>query len=100
MPTPAPRPQISLDSMGFMPYDVQYLLILDKYGKWIDTLLWQRTDDGKWTQYQFDVIAFAGRTIGLHFGVYNDGLDGVTAMYVDEVSLSVCAPSLCGSSPP
>ncbi len=26
-------------------------------------------------------------------GVYNGGIDGVTAMYVDDVSLEICSPS-------
>jgi hypothetical protein len=32
----------------------------------------------------------AGKTVKVHFGAYNDGWDGVTAMYVDDVSLEIC----------
>ena len=76
--------------------DAQYVLIFDEREQWIGTLLWQLSDDRQWTFHQFDLMAYAGRTIKLHFGVYNDGLDGVTGMYVDDVSLQLCSPA----SPP
>ena len=70
--------------------DAQYLLVLNQSYVWIDTLLWQRRDDRQWMHHQIDVTAFAGRTIRLQFGVYNDGYGGVTAMYLDNVSLELC----------
>ena len=70
--------------------DVQYVLLLDQYGNWIDTLVWQRSDAGKWVFYTIDLSRYAGETIQIQFGTYNDGADGVTAMFVDEVSLQVC----------
>ena len=75
-----------------MSGDTQYVLVLDEYERWIDTLLWQRSDDRAWTFHQSDLMAYAGRTIKLHFGVYNDGWDGVTGMYVDDASLELCFP--------
>jgi hypothetical protein len=75
---------------GIMAGDVQYALILDTANKWIGTLLWQRKDTGAWTEYIYDISAFAGRTIKLHFGTYNDGWNGVTSMYIDDVSLQIC----------
>jgi bacillopeptidase F (M6 metalloprotease family) len=50
-------------------------------------LLWQRS-------HEFDLTAYAGQTIKLNVGVYNDGQDGITAMYLDDVSLEICCPSL------
>jgi hypothetical protein len=70
--------------------DVQYVLLLDYWGNWIDTLLWQRSNSQTWTFYQFDLSRYAGTTVRVQFGTYNDGLNGVTAMYVDDVSLQVC----------
>lgn len=74
--------------------DVQYLLILDAFENWIDTLVWQRSNAAAWTPYEFDMGLYAnlhpGDTIKLQFGTFNDGLDGVTAMYVDDVSLVTC----------
>jgi hypothetical protein len=70
--------------------DLQYVLILDQYQNWIDTLVWQRSDDGYWHYYEFDLLRYAGSTIYLQFGTYNDGLNGITSMFVDDVSLDNC----------
>jgi hypothetical protein len=72
--------------------DVQYVLLLDRYGNWIDTLLWERSDDRAWVEHEFDLSGYAGQTVRLQFGTYNDGIDGITSMYVDAVSLEVCSP--------
>ena len=90
--TPMPRPQAGAGLGTYIPYDVQYLLILNEYGRWIDTLLWECTDAQAWTYRGFDLSGYAGRTIKLHFGAYNTGFGGVTGMYVDQVSLEVCWP--------
>ncbi|MDY7076132.1 MAG: M28 family peptidase [Chloroflexota bacterium] len=70
--------------------DTQYVLILDEQGYEIERLVSQRRNDRQWIYHQFDLTTYAGQTIRLHFGVYNDGQDGVTAMYVDDVSLEIC----------
>ncbi|MGB3904254.1 MAG: family 10 glycosylhydrolase [Anaerolineae bacterium] len=69
--------------------DTQYLLILDEQGDWLDTVLWRRSNARTWLEHTHDLIQYAGQTIRLHFGTLNDGQDGVTAMYVDDVSLQV-----------
>jgi YVTN family beta-propeller protein len=71
-------------------YDTQYALVLDENGEWLRTLLWQASDRRLWAQHQFDLSDYAGQTIRLHFGTYNDGVDGLTAMFVDDVSLEIC----------
>ena len=73
-----------------MASDVQYVLILDRYGNWIDTLLWERSNSQSWKEYSFDLDRYAGKTIRIQFGTYNTGWGGVTSMYVDDVSLEVC----------
>jgi hypothetical protein len=70
--------------------DVQYVLILDQWGNWIDTLVWQRTNQQAWLYKEFSLKAYAGETIQINFGTYNDGSDGVTSMYVDDVRFEVC----------
>jgi hypothetical protein len=80
--------------------DLQYVLILDKYQYWIDTLVWQRTDEGYWHYYEFDLVRYAGQTIYLQFGTYNDGYNGISSMFVDDVGLSDCtATPTPGPSP-
>ena len=95
IPTPAPRLLSEELSLANLSYDVQYLLILDAKDKWIDTLMWEASDYPFWTRYEYDLTSYAGRTIKLHFGVYNTGWGGRTSMYIDDVQLFVDAPSLC-----
>lgn len=84
------RPTANLLSSAAAGNDVQYVLVLDSYGNWIDTLLWQRKNNQTWTYHTFDVSKWIGTTIRLQFGVYNDGWSGVTAMYVDDTTLQLC----------
>ncbi len=67
--------------------DTQYLLILDGEGNWLDTLLWQRSNAQTWLEHTYDLTEYAGQTIRLQFGSFNDGQDGVTFMHLDDVSL-------------
>lgn len=68
--------------------DLQYALILvgsDFYFKWYDL-----RDSQAWEYRTVSLIEFTGQTISVDFGTYNDGIDGVSAMYVDNVTLSIC----------
>lgn len=77
--------------------DAQYLLLLHPgTGAIVDRLFWQLSNAQQWQPYSFDLIPYAGQTIKLHFGVYNDAAGGRTGMYVDNVSLVVQLPSLPG----
>jgi hypothetical protein len=93
--TPPARPLASTLQGLTLADDMQYVLILDQTNQWIRTLLWQRSDDRVWTFYPFDLMDFAGQTIKLQFGVLNDGLGGITSMYLDDVSLELCTVSPC-----
>jgi hypothetical protein len=73
-----------------MSGDVQYLLILNQYGYWIDTLMWRRGNERYWANFSYNLKKYAGDTISLQWGTYNNGYGGVTSMYVDDVSLQVC----------
>jgi hypothetical protein len=73
-----------------LTYDVQYLLVLDQNQKWIDTLLWMRSDSELWSNLQIDLGGYAGSKIILQWGTYNQGTGGITAMYVDDVTLQSC----------
>ncbi len=70
--------------------DSQYVLILDAFDQILATLVHQRDNNRAWRSYQFDLRAYAGRTVKLYFGAYNDGWSGATGMYVDDVSLELC----------
>jgi YVTN family beta-propeller protein len=73
--------------------DRQYALLLDSTGNIIASLLWTRSDARSWQYASFNVAAYAGRTIRVLFGTYNDGNGRSTAMYVDDASLTVCWPA-------
>lgn len=87
---PIPDPATFHFGMEPLASDVQYILVLDQYGYIIETLFWQRRDDASWTYFQFNLRQYAGDSIYIHFGTYNDGYGGITAMYVDDAELEVC----------
>ncbi|MBN2549427.1 MAG: hypothetical protein JXB15_09740 [Anaerolineales bacterium] len=78
------------DETGILSGDVQYVLVVDYYGNVLRTLIWRLRDAQKWQFSEFNLLQFAGDWIYLHFGTYNDGYGGVSALYVDDVSLEVC----------
>jgi hypothetical protein len=86
MITPTGRPFSETTLSG----DLQYVLVLDQYQNWIGTLVWQLSNTQSWTNMQFDLSGYAGRQIMLQWGTYNNGTGGITAMYVDDVSLQAC----------
>jgi hypothetical protein len=43
-----------------------------------------------WTQKRQDLLAYRGQSLALYFNVYNDGINGDSAMIVDDVSLRIC----------
>jgi hypothetical protein len=70
--------------------DKQYLLVLDNWGNWIDTLLWNTSVNyASWTEIPINVTYLRGLPfpIRLQFGTYNNGWNGVTSMFVDDVTL-------------
>ncbi|MBN1400229.1 MAG: hypothetical protein JXA74_05290, partial [Anaerolineae bacterium] len=70
--------------------DRQYLLVLDAQGGF-RTLMWAVSDAQTWLHKSYDLSAYAGTEITVRFGAFNDGQDGTTAMYLDDVSLQACA---------
>jgi hypothetical protein len=79
---------------SFLAGDAQYVLVLNPANQWQERIFWQRRDDRDWIFYEVDLLDYAGQTIKLQFGTLNDGAAGVTAMYVDDVSLQVCTAPL------
>ena len=71
----------------------QFVKVLDSDGQVLETLL-ETSEDGYWRYVTFDLARYAGRSIYLQFGVFNDGnllRSKRTAMYVDDVSLATTA---------
>lgn len=69
-----------------MSGDVQYVLILNPAGQRLATAYWDRKNTKAWNVYTFNLMPFKGETITIHIGTYNDGVDGFTSMFVDDVS--------------
>jgi len=81
-----PFSHAKLDSKG----DSQLVLILDQHQKEKERLANLHSDERQWKSYQVDVSKYAGQTIWIYFGTYNNGKDGVAGLYVDDVSLQIC----------
>ena len=88
-PTPE-RPTSAEFGNEAMSGDVQYLLVLDRYGNWIDTLLWRRSNAQYWQNFVYDLSWYAGNVISLQWGTYNNGWSGVSSMFIDDVSVQAC----------
>jgi hypothetical protein len=72
--------------------DFQYILILDQYDNLLETLDIGLSNSQTWTHKSFDLSYYIGsyNTIKVQFGTYNNGYGGMSAMYVDDVTLEVC----------
>ncbi len=69
--------------------DLQYILIVrsDATYRW---LLRERANRSTWEISAHDLSPYAGQTVAVQFGVYNDRAGGVTSMDIDDVTLTVC----------
>ncbi len=78
-------------SAGPLPaaHDLQYVLAVrpDWSFEW---LLRAKANATQWQPLVFDISRYAGRTIAVQFGVYNDARGGLTSMSVDDVEVWVC----------
>ena len=71
-------------------HDAQELIIMNSSGQPLRRV-WTATSDARaWQTLEFDISEFIGMQIGVYFNVYNDGQGGVTAMYIDDVTLELC----------
>lgn len=79
--------------------DAQMALILDSGGNILERLLIDRRNDQAWIPYSFDISHYAGRTIRVYFGTYNNGTGGITGMHVDDVTLGTCGEATPTGTP-
>lgn len=77
--------------------DYMEVVLLDATGTVILNKPWQSHNDSRmWNQMTFDLTPWRGQTVQVYFNVYNDGLGGKAAMFLDDVSLTTCT----GVTPP
>jgi len=69
--------------------DLQYAQIRDNNGA-LHTIWSGRRNDTAWLTCSYDVSDYLDQNITLSFGVKNDGVNGRTGLYVDDVKLQVC----------
>ncbi len=79
----------------------QYVLLLDENKTYLETVQRISENAAGWQYAEYTIPRYAGRTLWLQFGAYNDGL-GVsgTAMYVDDVTVSACGPQSAPTGTP
>jgi len=88
------KPGMNLDDLELpQASDLQYLAITDPFNTVLGVAWSTRLNDQTWVYTgSTDLMPWIGRTIKLEFGTYNDGIDGVTSAYFDDVYVSVCKP--------
>jgi hypothetical protein len=70
--------------------DLQYVVVLSGTGT--DYLVFDRVNDPQWLSGTFDLLEYAGQTITVRFGAYNNGSGGTTGMAIDDVHTQICVP--------
>lgn len=71
--------------------DAMELVLLDATGAAIVAKPWYSHNDSRiWNQMSLDLTPWRGQTVQVYFNVYNDGLGGTAAMFLDDVSLTAC----------
>lgn len=103
---PASAAQITLSfwayAMADSPATTDYMevVLLNATGTTILNKPWQSHNDSRlWNRYAFDLTAWRGQTVQVYFNVYNDGLGGRAAMFLDDVSLQSCTGPVSTGTP-
>jgi C1A family cysteine protease len=74
--------------------DVQEIALLDgtTYHP-IAKLRSAKTNDSAWAYDEVDLMPWRGRSLAIYFNANNDGQNGRTWMYLDDVSIQMCLPA-------
>ena len=83
------------------PGDAQEAILLDGHTERTLKVLWRVNENARqWIHKDINLTGFLGRDVIVYFNVFNDGGAGRAAMYVDDVSLTVCGPASAQTQPP
>jgi len=77
---------------GIDGYDLQMMIVLNQNKQELKRFLNERSDTKSWKSFTYDLRQFAGQTVWIYFGTYNNGWGGIMGMYVDDASLIICRP--------
>lgn len=93
---PAASSQVRLSfwfyAMADSPATTDYMevVLLDPTGVILNKPWRSHNDSRVWNQLTFDLTPWRGQTVQVYFNVYNDGVGGRAAMFLDDVSLTAC----------
>jgi hypothetical protein len=92
---PAGAAQINLNSWYYptssnLDEDRAYVAVLDSGGSLLDTLWLTVSDAQTWQSADSDLSAYGGQTVMLRFTVLNKDSPGMTAIWLDDISLVAC----------
>ncbi|MFC1996606.1 cohesin domain-containing protein [Chloroflexota bacterium] len=74
-----------------LAFDMQYVAVKDlTAGTDATVIWWQISNSREWENVELDLSDYTGHEIQLWFTTFNDGYDGVSSMFIDDVSLLVC----------
>lgn len=71
--------------------DRQEVLLLTQSGQPLAVLQRIRHNDNAWLEEAVDLTAYRGQTIYVYFNVFNDGNNGSTWLYVDDIQMNGCS---------
>ncbi len=82
--------------------DRQEVLLLTTTGEPLEVLHRERNNESGWQEVVIELNAtvYRGRTILVYFNVFNDGANGRTWMYIDDVALTNCLPQAVSTTVP
>lgn len=99
-PNPATLPA-RLEELGRTPLGADFFYVLairpDHSLVW---LLTERVHAPSWRQASFDMSRFAGQSLRVHIGTYNNGAGGISRTVVDDASLVACLPAVTPTHTP
>jgi len=84
------------------PYDsddAQELIIMNSTGQPLRRMWADTSNVQVWQTLEFNLSDFMGMPISVYFNVFNDGAGGVSAMYIDDVTLEICYDGASSPTP-
>jgi hypothetical protein len=81
--------QVWRESAAPQDRDLQYIWLMRSIWR-VHEVFRGRSNAQAWETVTYDLTPLKGRIVGVLFGTYNNGRQGKTAMYVDNVSVQAC----------
>ena len=82
------EPLVGLSSEVFSNDTTYCYLFDDGYNRVLKRFLWEEiSGDRAWTMATADISSYKGKVVGLWCGIFNDGSDLLSSMFVDQVQV-------------